>query len=115
MSVANPIPEAPGSFRVVTIVEAHDLGLVSIGGRRLGVVDVGMVFRASDDGTLYVLPAEAHSVNLTEDQYQAENAGFAISQIIDTEGRTGAFRIVVQEQGSGRAGSLWVDAIPPPE
>jgi VWFA-related protein len=101
---------ADGSgYQLVAIVDAHDLSLVSIGGRRLGVVDIAMAFRASD-GQAYVLPAETQSVNLTDAQFAEAEAGFIIRKGINTEGQTGSIRIVVRDQATGAAGSVWIPA-----
>jgi hypothetical protein len=74
------------------------------------VVDVGMAFRSDDDGTVFVLPMESRSVNLTDAQFQEAEAGFVIQKVIDTEGRTGSLRIVIQDQSTGAAGSVWIPA-----
>ena len=97
-----------GPFQLIAALDAQDLGLVSIGGRRLGVVDLALLFRAADDGTIFLLPTESQPVNLTEEQYQNSEAAFIIQKVIDTEGRAGMLRVAVQDQKTGRAGSVWV-------
>ena len=107
-------PAAPGSsvLELVILVDIDDLNLVESEGRREGTIDVGLVFRADDDGTAYVLPRATFPINLTPEQIeQFRETGLVVQRILNTEGRSGAIRVVVQDQVTGAAGSFWVDAV----
>ena len=110
VSAAVPMPDGTGGFQLLLVVDAHDLTLQPSEGRMVGAVDVGIVFHSGEDGEIYVLPGSAHPVSLTEIMFAQPNPTFVITQAVDTEGRSGSFRVVVQDRTSGDAGSVWVDA-----
>lgn len=96
-------------FELVALVDIDDLRLVESEGRLRGSINVGLVFRDEADGTLYVIPPATFPIDLTPEQ--ADNfreTGLIVQRFLDTEGRTGAVRVAVQEPATGASGSVWV-------
>jgi VWFA-related protein len=106
-AMAGPVEGRPGSFELVTIVDIADLRLVERDGKWEGALTVGLVFK-EDSGTAYVIPASLSRISLSREQHETlKKTGLVLQRFLDTEGRTGAVRIVVQDQATGLTGSLW--------
>jgi VWFA-related protein len=103
-------PAGDGSqFELVTLVNVDDLTLIEADGRLQGSINVGLVFRAGDDGTAYIIPQATFPIDLTPEQYESfRETGLVVQRFLNTEGRTGTVRVVIQDQTSGAAGSMWV-------
>jgi VWFA-related protein len=108
-AMAAPIEGRSGSFELVMLVDMADLRLIERDGRWVGALNVGLVFRAEDDGTAYVIPASESPISLTREQYRTlQKTGLVLQRFLNTEGRPGAVRVVIEEQATGAAGSVWV-------
>ncbi len=78
-------------------------------GRMRGSIDMGLVFRAADDGTAYVIPPVTFPIDLTAEQVESfRETGLIVQRFLDTEGRSGALRVAVRDTATGAGGSLWV-------
>ena len=96
-------------FELVALVDIDDLLLVESGGQMRGSIDMGLVFRAGDDGTAYVIPPVTFPIDLTPAQVESfRETGLIVQRFLDTEGRSGAVRVAVRDTVTGAAGSLWV-------
>ena len=103
-------PAGDGSqFELVTLIDIDDLKLVEADGQFQGSINVGLLFRAGDDGTAYVMPQANFPINLSPEQLESfRETGLVVQRFLDTEGRSGSVRVVVQDQTTGAAGSMWV-------
>ena len=106
-------PAGDGSqFELVTLIDIDDLTLVDVEGRLQGSINVGLLFRDGDDGTVYVLPQATFPIDLTPKQVENfRETGLVVQRFLDTEGRSGTVRVVVQDQITGAAGSMWVPLV----
>ncbi len=96
-------------FELVALVDIDDLLLVESGGQMRGSIDMGLVFRAGDDGTAYVIPPVTFPIDLTPAQVESfRETGLIVQRFLDTEGRSGALRVAVRDTVTGAAGSVWV-------
>ena len=108
---AGAAPDSQEGYRLMVLIDMNDVALTEADGRRVGALDFAALFESADDGTVAVLPSEVLPVNLTEDGYQsALGTGFLFQKVVDTEGQTGRFRVVVVDRGTGAAGSMWIPA-----
>jgi VWFA-related protein len=108
-AMAAPAQGGKGTFELVILADIADLHLVERDGRREGAVVVGLVFRAEDDGTAYLIPPSVSRIRLSPEEYATlQKTGLVLQRFLNTEGRSGAVRVAIQDQATGRAGSLWV-------
>jgi hypothetical protein len=107
--MAAPASDGSGGIELITLVDVADLGLTENEGIRTGALDFHMVFRAIDDGTVYSIPRMTYNVDMNAQQFEtARRTGFIIQRNLNTEGRPGLVRIVVQDLATGNTGSISV-------
>ena len=98
-------PAIPGSYKVTISVDAANLDLTQNGDRRTGQLSLTMRLEASKSNNAQ---AGAVPLNFSEEQFRnVLNRGFVIRQTVAA--RPGdRLRIIVQDQSTGLAGSVWL-------
>lgn len=99
-------PSHPGIYRMELVVDVHDLHLEEMESAWVGSIAVGFSPEWAKPPGFTVITIPIRLAN-----YQLKGAlenGFVIQQPIDTSGVTGRMRVVVQDQSTGEAGSVWV-------
>jgi VWFA-related protein len=96
----------PGTYALEVVVDMHDLHLQKMENSWVGSIAVGFSPEWANPPGFSVITLP---LRLSEDQLEGDlENGFVIQQPIDTSGVTGRMRVVVQDQTTGEAGSVWV-------
>lgn len=106
---AEPIDGGEGGYDLAVIADVNDMGLGRDGNFWSGSLTVLNYYLGVGDEDGLVLEPETYSVRMTESQLAvARQVGFIIHRTVQTDGRPGHLRVVVQDMDTGATGSLWV-------
>jgi VWFA-related protein len=100
------VPENPKAFRVILRVDAADLHLERQNDRWTGKLDIAMHLESSKQKT-----AQIREIPINLDEQSFRNAllrGMLLTETVTTDKASDRVRIVIQDQATGSAGSLWV-------
>jgi hypothetical protein len=99
-------PAHPGSRRVVVSVNAADLRLEQQNNRRVGMLNTAFRLESSNSNQEKTTSIR---IDISEEQYRAAlKTGFLFDEPIPNVPPGSRLRIVVQDQVTGLAGSLWL-------
>ena len=109
LATAGPSETTPEAYNLVVAVDVADMGLSRQGDRWVGSLASRLLFYGAGEADGLVLPAEAWPVVLDDALFErARASGFILHRTIETGGRAGYLRVVVEDAGTGAIGSLWV-------
>ena len=103
---AQPVPEKPGTFRVVLRIETSDLQLERRNDRWAGMLDLIVRVESSKQKAVQL---RSIPIDLPEDRFKtALLRGMTLEDTVTTDRPTDRVRIVLQDRATGLAGSLWL-------